>query len=473
MPPSSDHARTGAELAERLTGPGGSATVWHDEARAVDRSVLARLVDRCSEVLVAAGVCADDPVAVQLPPTGTGAATLLAAWSLGAKPMLLDHRFTERETRRMLDRCPARFLVWTDSAPPATFTEEVRLVVEPVEARPGSSVPDAVCLVQFTSGSTGLPKVIGRSAASISKELERYARTDGMPTAEDRLLLLCSPTHTWGLIGGILHGLAAEVPVLFPKAPHGLAAARAAATLGATVAFGVPMQFEMLAGLSDPPELPTLRAVASAGAMIGGAVADRFESAFGCRLGHVYGLTETGVVCADIPGRLDPPSVGLPTADMEVRLLDGELLVRLDASPYIVDDGVDRFADGWLRTFDRASIDPSTGAVSIHGRADSVVSVGGIKVDLMEVEQAVADHPAVSAAVVTFGDVIEAHVATEREIEVEELVMWCRERLSSLKVPKRFYVARDLLRTPSGKIVRDRVQLVETHAMRATRVPAT
>jgi len=145
---------------------------------------------------------------------------------------------------------------------------------------------------------------------------------------------------------------------------------------------------------------------------------------------------------------------------MTVREAGGELYIRLDASPYLVEDGVPRFTDGWLRTFDRAAVDEASGAVTILGRADSVVAVGGIKIDLLEIEQVLQEHPDVVHAVVTFGDVIEAHVEAGPHLTDRALAAWSRERLNPLKAPKRYYLHDQLIQTPTGKVVRDRAQLL-------------
>lgn len=445
------------ELSDRLCGAGSGGPVWADETGTVDRRALHREVDRCLDLLVASGVRPGDCVAVQLVPGATLFALLLAVWRLDARAMLLDHRLTEAETGALTRLWPPAFHVRAPAGT-ARFTGLSEPVVEPLAgARP---LPEQVCLVQFTSGSTGRSKVVGRSAASLAAEIDRYAAVDGMPGPDDRLLLLCSPVHTWGLVGGILYGLSAGLPVLLPSAQHGGAIARAAVALGPTAVFGVATHFDLLGRTADLPRLPRLRVATSAGMVTGPAVAERFRLATGCRLGQVYGSTEVGVVTADLTGRIPGPSVGRPAPGITVRASGGELYVRLDETPYLVDDGVARFADGWLRTFDRAEIDEVSGAVTVLGRADSVVSIAGIKIDLMEIEQVLQEHPDVDSAVVTFGSVIEAHVAARNGLTDRALAAWSRERLNSLKAPKRYYLQDRLIETPTGKVVRDRVQLL-------------
>ncbi|MDX3663105.1 long-chain fatty acid--CoA ligase [Streptomyces sp. ID05-26A] len=447
---------TARELSDRLCGSPSAEPVWIDEQATFDRAALHAEVARCQGLLVAAGVRPGDCVALQLVPCATLFSLLLALWRHGATAMLLDHRLTDAETAALTRLCTPAFHVRAGAAAHFTATADPA-----IEAVPGArELPGTVSLVQFTSGSTGQSKVVGRSAASIDAELDRYAAIEDMPGRGDRLLLLCSPVHTWGLIGGVLHGLAAELPVLLPSAQHGGALARAMTTLDPTAIFGVTTHFDLLGSTADLPRLPGLRVAVSAGMVTAPDVAARFEQATGCRLGQVYGLTEAGVVTADLTGALPAPSVGRPAPGVTVQVVDGELHIRFSDTPYLVDDGVARFAGGWLRTFDRASIDETTGGVSVLGRADSVVAIGGIKVDLMEVEHVLLEHPDVTHAVVTFGNVIEAHVAVRDGTTDRVLAAWSRERLNPTKTPKRYYLHDRLPETPTGKVVRDRAQLL-------------
>jgi acyl-coenzyme A synthetase/AMP-(fatty) acid ligase len=455
------------ELSDRLCGVASGDPVWIDETKTVDRQALHQEVSRCLDLLVASGIRPGQCIAVQLPPCATLFALLLAIWKLDARAMLLDHRLTAAESASLTRLCPPAFRVYASAATPHV-TDRSDLVVEPMSDVP--SVAERACLIQFTSGSTGQSKVVGRSATSLNAEIDRYAAIDAMPCSQDRLLLLCSPIHTWGLVGGILYGLAVDLPVLFPVMQHGAAIARAAAALQPTTIFGVTTHFEMLGETANLPRLPSLRIATSAGMPTSPAAADRFRRASGCRLGQVYGLTEVGVVTADLGGLLPAPAVGRPAPGITVKTTGGELYVQLEENPYLVDDGVVRFADGWLRTFDRAEIDAASGAISIFGRADSVVSIGGIKVDLMEVEQVLQEHPDVLSAVVTFGTAIEAHVAARNGLTDRALASWSRERLNPLKVPKRYYLQDELIKTPTGKVIRDRTQLLSAFREHGTAV---
>jgi acyl-coenzyme A synthetase/AMP-(fatty) acid ligase len=106
--------------------------------------------------------------------------------------------------------------------------------------------------------------------------------------------------------------------------------------------------------------------------------------------------------------------------------------------------------------------------VHLLGRSDSLVVIGGLKLDLMEVETVLCGHPGVTGAVVVHAGVTEAYVSTEGDHgpQAAELLHWCRERLADYKVPRIVQVLPALPRTPNGKLVRRREILVEQSAGR-------
>jgi acyl-coenzyme A synthetase/AMP-(fatty) acid ligase len=94
----------------------------------------------------------------------------------------------------------------------------------------------------------------------------------------------------------------------------------------------------------------------------------------------------------------------------------------------------------------------------VHGRNDSQISVGGLKVDLTEVEQEIAALPGVRAAVVTFHHGIEAYVETDGS-DAAAVEGAAAPRLAAYKRPRAWYALDHLPRTTTGKLVRDRAVL--------------
>jgi acyl-coenzyme A synthetase/AMP-(fatty) acid ligase len=436
-------------------------TVWARARSEVTWGTLHTRVTELERLFELQGIRPGSTVAVQMVPSFTYLWTVLALWSRGAQVILMDPRLTRAEVDRLLNLCEPRFMISSGSSGVVrvVFQDECEVQVE--VRRTGHTVGNPHVLLQFSSGSTGYPKVIGRTARSLLAELDAFAALPEMPKAGERVLLSNSLTHSFGLIGGFLHALRAGATLVFTPNAQPRTLLSTLVESRADVLFGVPFHFELLTRIADWSPLPGLRLAVSGGEVISPEVYERFHERYGVRIGQAYGMTETGIIATDLTGRLAPPAVGHPVPGTEVRVRDGELQVRADVSPYLyVNDIASRYADGWLRTNDLAALDPETGALSVRGRSDSLVVIGGLKVDLREVELALAEHPAVTEAVVLFSGTIEAFVGVTGGVTARELQAWCRDRISHFKIPRRFELAPAIPRTSNGKLVRNRELLL-------------
>ncbi|WP_018349606.1 class I adenylate-forming enzyme family protein [Longispora albida] len=446
-----------------LAGPGGepclrfcsAAGAGHEST--MDRTELGAAVAGRQAELAAAGLAPGDVLALKIAP-GTGyVVTLLAGWRLGAQVVLLDHRLTEHETSRALDRTKPRLLVTgTGSGGALRAWHDVALRYEARAAGPAAT--DHV-LIQLSSGSTGPSKVIGRTAGSLAAEIARYQLIPGMPARGERIVVLNSLIHAFGLVGGLLHGLSSGVEIVVPEllTPESILTALAGAGNPATL-LGVPFHIELLSAVSGAPALPQLRRVITGGEIIRPGLAARFQERYGVPLGECYGMTEVGVIAMDADGA-HRPAAGRPAPGVEARIEDGELLVSAPECPYVGEVAEGRWAGGWLRTRDAARID-SEGRVTILGRLDSQISVGGLKVDLTEVEGTLSGLPGVSEAIVVHDRGIEAYVALEPGLTGQAVEAELAGLLAPFKRPRRLHVlAAGLPRTSSGKRIRDHAAL--------------
>jgi len=437
-----------------LAGDPGDPCLWMGGP--LTRGELASLVNARQSLLESAGLRPGGTAAIQLPPSLEFVAVLLAAWRIGAQVSLLDHRLVRREVAGALDRLAPQVLVTAESVATAALAGYAKAVAR-AESRPdGRAAGTPHVLIQLSSGSTGPSKIIARTAADLLAELGRYAQFEEYPRPGERIVVLASMVHVLGLVGGLLHGLHAGVELVFPDrlTADGIRGAVAAGRRP-TMVLGVPFHAELLTTGGAP--LPSLRRMVVAGELVRPWLPARFTAAYGVPLGTMYGMTELGVIATDLSGR-NAPAVA-PAPGMSLRVADGELLVRMPASPYIgLIDGT-RWADGWLHTRDAASIDPATGLVTILGRLDSQISVGGLKVDLTEVEQALCALPDVDSAVVTFDAAIEAYLVLRDGGQVSDVESALAEQLSAYKRPRRLLVLNALPRTATGKISRDRAVL--------------
>lgn len=432
-----------------LLGRHADDMVW---ARAADREVtfgrLRRETAWQAEVLERYGIRAGSTVALYGNASFTKLWTLFALWSLGARVVLAEPPSGPRARGVPPAARRARFSVSLGEGRglPHDFVDECEVLVR----RHSGGAPDAggSCLVQFSSGTTGRPKAVGRSPGSLLDELGRLAALAGMPRRGERVAVLEPLTHSFGLIGGVLHGLAVGATLVLPEARTAEAAVRAAAD--AHVVLGNPHHFRALTW-AEPGALPRLRLAVSSGDALAPEIPALFRGRHGVRVGQAYGTTETGIVAADLTGRFGPAGIGTPVPGTRVRVVGGVLEVHVRESPYPDDDTP--WTGGWMSTRDLVTRDPGSGALRLRGR---VQGVGDTSVDLLRIESVLRAHRHITDAVVLGVGPIEAHVASSAELDGDELRSWCRRFLGGAPAPDRYHLLRELPRTAGGKAVRDR-----------------
>ena len=324
-------------------------------------------------------------------------------------------------------------------------------------------------LLLMSSGSTGLPKIVVRSARSVDAVCDQMVRSIGF-SEHDQVLATVPLCHSYGIEHGLLAPVYAGTTTHLCRGLDWPTVLKELAERNITVLPGVPSMFEILANLgSGRDRLPHLRAAYSAGGSLPTSIADRFEERFGVPVGQLYGATEIGSVTysdARSP-TFNPSSVGVPMPGVRVRI-DGEVSV---SAASLFDGYLDvpgsSLVDGFYPTGDLGEFD-SAGNLVITGRIKLLLEIGGLKVNPLEVEGVLRQHPDVAdcvvvpvrqsetilrlKAIVTVRD-------SDRELSFAELRSFARQRLASYKVPRLFERRESLPRTAAGKIQRHLVQV--------------
>jgi 3-hydroxy-4-methylanthranilate adenylyltransferase len=438
-----------------LAGPADDVCLYLSEP--VSRGELGRLVTERHRVLADAGLRRGGSVALCLAPSLAFITNLLASWRIGAQASLLDHRLTQYEVDVALKRLLPQVVVTAEHStggPLRGFAE----ITEAVRAYPGQPAATSHAVIQLSSGSTGPSKIIARDAANLVEEVRRYTMIDGVPRGGERIVSLASMVHVLGLVGGLLYSLHAGVTLTIPArmTADGILSAVGAGEQPTTL-LGVPFHIELLASVQNPPELNQLTGMTTGGELVRADVYQAFTNRYNVRLGNMYGMTEVGVIATDLFG-VNRPAV-LPAPGITVREEGGELHIKMAASPYLGEQDPSRWSDGWLHTKDAGTVDPDTGLVRILGRRDSQVSVGGLKVDLTEVEHMLAALPEVAGAVVVHDHAIEAYLVLADGAELDPVEREIITRLAAYKRPRRLHVVEQLPRTATGKLVRNQAVL--------------
>jgi acyl-coenzyme A synthetase/AMP-(fatty) acid ligase len=320
--------------------------------------------------------------------------------------------------------------------------------------------------VFLTSGSTGTPAGVVRSAAAVLADARRV--TKPLRYEPGRLTLVSAPVHhVYGFSYGLLAPLWAGAPAYYlgPRViPSQLG--RAARRLEADTLIGHQALYRMLAddaAREAPADLRPLRQAVSAGAPLAAGSVTALRARHHIEFFNCYGSSEAGAVTLSPVHGTEPAGDGGELLDgVEATTADGELLLRSSslAAGYLAPDGLVPLhaAGAWYRTGDLAELDGYR--IRLRGRVANVINIAGEKVSAEEIEAVLAGHPDVLDAEVhaeadpARGEVPVAVVTLRADRPIAELVAWCRARLEPYKVPRRIEVRGELPRTATGKRVR-------------------
>jgi long-chain acyl-CoA synthetase len=211
---------------------------------------------------------------------------------------------------------------------------------------------------------------------------------------------------------------------------------------------------------------------------------EAFRAISGLQIGQVYGATEIGSVTFNDPDspEFDPASVGMPMDGVHVRVLDaaqprvdaelpagceGQVAISATSMMSRYVDGEDApIVEGHYLTGDLGVLS-ARGALRITGRLKLFIDVGGRKVNPAEVEAVLRQHPSVASCVVVPLQLSESvcrvkAIVTLRDpgsgLSPQDLRAFARERLSGYKVPRVIELRDAMPLSPSGKVLRTRVE---------------
>jgi acyl-CoA synthetase (AMP-forming)/AMP-acid ligase II len=343
------------------------------------------------------------------------------------------------------------------------------LVAEGPRGPAGGALPDGTAVIKLSSGSTGSPRGIAVTAASLLADTEHLIK--GMNIGPEDLNIGAIPlSHSYGM-DSLLMPLVLQGSPLLLLSPLPEQLAPALAIERPAVFPGVPYFYDLLARSPEVRLAPQgLKTCLCAGALLKPSTARAFRSRFGLPVRAFYGSSETGGITYDAsPDGLAAESsegcVGTPLPGVEVLLEEeGRVVVRGAnvASGYVGGSGDPangEFKGETFRTGDLGRID-APGLLHLTGRLGSLVNVSGRKVNPREVEAALLALPGVwDAAVLGIpdaarGESLLACLVARAGMTREEVMTFLRERVAAYKLPRRILFLPELPRSERGKLDR-------------------
>ncbi len=498
---------------------------------------LAAAADQTAAGLLEMGVGRGDTVALYLPNTPWHPIAFFGAARTGARLVHLSALDAPRELALKLADSGARTLITTnlpgmlpaalallaqgavdhvligddahwgpgDVAPlPVAYDARLRpLPQAPPPPHWPVIVPDDVCLLQYTGGTTGMPKGAMLTHGNLTAAVSIYRNwTDGgqgRSGVPQRVIAVLPLFHIYALTTLLLRQLAEGNELLlhmrFDVATliDDIARKRAAAFAG------VPTMFIALVNHPDAAgaDFSSLELATCGGAPLPFEVEQRVERLIGQRLGGGWGMTETSPAGTRIPEAATPRPglIGIPLPGLDMRVVDrddpGRVLGPDEIGEFAI-RGPNVFAGYWNRPEETAAafhdgyfLTGDIGAMDAHGlcrildRKKNMIISGGFNVYPTVIENAIYEHPDVAEVIVIGiadayrGQAAKAFVTLRQgaaPLTLETLRAFLAERIGRHEMPAALELRDALPRSPAGKLLARALR--DEEAARATQINA-
>ena len=341
--------------------------------------------------------------------------------------------------------------------------------------------PASIAMIQYTSGTTGMPKGAMLTHAGLTNTTRASeaalalepgsVRLNGVPMYNTAGSVLCSMNTLWNRGTHVMLRQFDATQVLD--------------AIEAEKVNWVPLVPTMAIAVMDHPrcasaDLASLEIVQTGGAPIAPELVARIEADLAADCVVVFGMTETSsVLCmTDRHDTLEhrTQTIGYPLAGIEVEIRNvatgetasigeiGEIMMRGHSvtpgyfnMPEATAKAIDR--DGWLHSGDLGLI-REDGYLEIRGRLKEMIIKGGSNIYPREIEDALAEHPGIELTAVfglpdaKYGEIVAAAVIARPDAAptLQEFRAFLDERLSSFKIPSAFYRVDEMPMSPMGKI---------------------
>ncbi len=348
---------------------------------------------------------------------------------------------------------------------------------------PLTAGPDDLCVMPYTSGTTGLPKGCMHTHRSTMHTLVAGMRWFSLQP-ELTLMSVAPLFHVTGMQGGMNGPLYAGITVVMLPRWDRNAAAQCVQRYRVASWTAVPTMIQDFFANPDIAsyDLSSIRRLSGGGAAMPAAVAQRLLD-MGVTYYEGYGLSETmGATHLNPPDNPKKQCLGIPIYDVDSRVVDPITLTELPAGEVgeIITHGPQVFLGYWdkpedtaqslveidgkpfLRTGDLGRVDED-GYFFMVDRLKRMINASGFKVWPTEVESMMYQHPAVLEACVIGskdahrGETVKAVIVARPEwrgrIDAQAIIDWCRENMAAYKCPRLVEFVDALPKSGAGKIM--------------------
>jgi 2-aminobenzoate-CoA ligase len=390
---------------------------------------------------------------------------------------LCDARLAdEMEKTRPLAPSLARVVYWGSASADSLDILMKRPGYERFEACDTAS--DDVCLIAFTSGTTGVPKGTMHFHRDMLAICDSFGKHVLRAAIEDRFIGSPPIAFTFGLGGLVLFPLrVGAAAILLEKAtPDELLPA--IGKFGATICFTAPTAYRAMLGKLAAHDLSTLRKCVSAGETLPAATFNAWLSATGIRIIDGLGSTEMlHIFIASPEGEMRPGATGRPVPGFAARVVDaaghelppgaaGRLAVKGPTGCRYLDDKrqAEYVQGGWNVTGD-TYVKDADGYFCYQARSDDMIISAGYNIAGPEVETVLLEHSAVAECGVVGqpdaerGQIVKAYVVLNQGFTPDAaLTRALQEHVKSTvapyKYPRAIEYVKSLPRTETGKLQR-------------------
>ena len=451
------------------------------------------------------GVTKGERVALMLPNCPQYPISFYGALTCGATIVQLNPMYKSAELLHILNDSGAKTIILMDSLLPLIENIRDQTGIErilPVSVE-SAKMPDEwldetndpfpgvicqpkedVAVLQYTGGTTGMPKGAMLTHYNLVANILQSAATSFVQVkkGEECVLAVIPLFHVYGMTSAMAVAFfnGGNV-ILIPK----FDVEQLVTTIEEIKPTSFPGVPTMLIALVDyykkkKFDLSCIEICSSGSAPLPFEVLDQFNEISGTTVLEGYGLSEASPVTHRNPieGVQKKGSIGIPIPNTDAKIVDvatgeqelpvgkvGELIIQ---GPQVMKGYWNRpqetnhtIRSGWLYTGDLAKMDED-GFFYIVGRKKEMIIASGYNVYPVEVENVIYHHPAVlEAAVIGIpdayrGETIRAVVVLkdQQHVREEELIQFCRSRLSAYKVPQDILFVDELPKTTVGKILK-------------------